>query len=658
MNPIIKTMFILLFLLCSCQNYPDQSIIKDGKRYGVTDVPFKGEWWHYYERGLSYGDGELWKDAESDLREALRRREEDQKKVRTYGRHWLNLPGRDSGYFPRRELGIVLFQQGRLSDAIRELEISYENETSTRAAVYLDRARKSLIEKKGTDEKAPEISILSPEAELISNASFVLIRGEVRDDTFVRHIRVGNQDIPIYVSEKTIPFSVKVPVIPGTNSISVIAEDLSGKTAEREITVRIDRIGPVISMENFSAGRGEIYFSADFFDNSGIRSISINGNETPCKGEKELSFEKRISVDPEDEFLNISVTDIAGNRTSGAYKRMEKTASYSNLIAENGKHLAMQIISQKRKQENTWLTLQADRTPPRLTFTYPNESRNIETFLDEILIQGQISDNREVRGLWFNREHIAFRGKNNRFSYIYPLKKGRNIILIRSSDAAGNETRKEIRIMKKEPSVRDYEARLRILVSSFSETPVPHTGFQDILDTVMFQRKRFRTVSLTEINTHPADCILEGSIRKRPAYIEVSADLYLNESRGKQRRIARVDTYREFGNSGEEPAADRETIEEMAREIYLKLADEVPLTEGKVIEKGDEKIIATDLGEESRIKAGMDLIVFQKNPDEPEKDFPNMGRARIRKIQKDRSYAGITKGDPQTIREGQYVITR
>ncbi|MEZ4527121.1 MAG: hypothetical protein R2941_14480 [Desulfobacterales bacterium] len=666
-----NSLFLFLFLFCSCQRFPEQSLTKDGKPYGITNVALKGEWWHYYERGLSFAHGEFWKQAEADLRKAIHKRDQDRKKARTYGRHWLDLQGRDSGYFPHRELGIVLYQQGRLTGAIRELEISLANEKSARAAVYLDRARKAVTEQQKSDHSAPKFSILSPEPDFLSNVSAVLVRGKVTDDTFVRHIRVGDQEIHTDLSGPSLAFSAKIPVQSGRNVISVFAEDLTGKKTHTDVIVHIDRIGPVISMENLSVSKGgtenQVSFRMTVSDDSGIMHIAVNGEEIVYSGEKEIQLEREMNAGRDENALHIAVTDRAGNRTAAAYAFSDfpESADCPVLIAEKGNRLAKKILLQKigQKQKPVLTAMQTDHSQPVLTLDYFNENRTYETFLDEILIEGNINDENthgEMR-LWFNRELIRFRsGQDNRFSCIHVLKKGINSILVRGRDAAGNEARREIRIMKKDPAVRKYNARLRMLIKNFAEDSVLHTDFHEILDTVLFEKKRFQTVKPDQVSGSPPDCVLEGCIWKKPGYIEIKASLYFREDSSAPRRIANVtaDAFWEPENRREQYLTERNILEELARRIYLKLAYELPLTEGKVIERDTEKNITTDLGEETRIKEGMDLIVFQKNPQQQEEDFPQMGTARIQSVKKEKSHAAIRRGNPKEIREGQYVITR
>lgn len=77
-------------------------------QYGVTRGTFRGRWWNYYERGRSFADGGFWLEAEHDLRRALDVRTFDKRRSRTYGLHYIQ-------YFGNRELGVVLYRQGRFA---------------------------------------------------------------------------------------------------------------------------------------------------------------------------------------------------------------------------------------------------------------------------------------------------------------------------------------------------------------------------------------------------------------------------------------------------------------------------------------------------------------------------------------------------------------
>ena len=104
--------------------------IKDGVTYGITNVPFRHRWWHYQERGLSWARGGFWEYAETDLRACLRLRQEDSRRARTYGMHFVQC-------FAHRELGAVLLAQGQLDEAEQEVRLSLEQEPSAKALALL-----------------------------------------------------------------------------------------------------------------------------------------------------------------------------------------------------------------------------------------------------------------------------------------------------------------------------------------------------------------------------------------------------------------------------------------------------------------------------------------------------------------------------------------
>ena len=97
---------------CAHQTDSTASYTRDGETYGQVRGTFRHKWWNYYERGLSFADGQFFKEAVKDFNAAIRKREKDQRMARTYGMHFMD-------YFPHRELGIVQYQTGNLEAAKR-----------------------------------------------------------------------------------------------------------------------------------------------------------------------------------------------------------------------------------------------------------------------------------------------------------------------------------------------------------------------------------------------------------------------------------------------------------------------------------------------------------------------------------------------------------
>ncbi|HEX3135262.1 MAG TPA: hypothetical protein VHX44_16975, partial [Planctomycetota bacterium] len=121
----------LLLNGCGASRGPEPKVV-DGQTFGTTTVPFRGRWWQYYERGVSWSLGGFWAEAESDFREALKLRLTDNRRARTYGMHFVQC-------FVHRELGAVLLEQNRLDEAENQLRISLVQEPSAKAEFLLAR---------------------------------------------------------------------------------------------------------------------------------------------------------------------------------------------------------------------------------------------------------------------------------------------------------------------------------------------------------------------------------------------------------------------------------------------------------------------------------------------------------------------------------------
>ena len=157
-----KTLQIILFLLTivvvvtvwSCAPQGSRpAYVKNGKVYGKTrGAFFRHRWWNYYERGLSFAEGEFYREAIADLTDAISQREIDQRMARTYGLHFID-------YFPHRELGVIYYQMGNLDGARSELEISLSQFPSAKARFYLDRVRKGLIQSKAEVVMPPKLTL-------------------------------------------------------------------------------------------------------------------------------------------------------------------------------------------------------------------------------------------------------------------------------------------------------------------------------------------------------------------------------------------------------------------------------------------------------------------------------------------------------------------
>ena len=116
---------------CGAARGPAPQVV-NGQTFGTTTVLFRGRWWQFYERGVSWSLGGFWAEAESDFRQALTLRGTDHRRARTYGMHFVQC-------FVHRELGAVLIEQNRLAEAETELRLSLAQEPSAKAEFLLAR---------------------------------------------------------------------------------------------------------------------------------------------------------------------------------------------------------------------------------------------------------------------------------------------------------------------------------------------------------------------------------------------------------------------------------------------------------------------------------------------------------------------------------------
>ena len=180
---------LLVVLICTgCAVEKTPVYERDGIQYGVTEGLFRSRWWNYYERGCSYSEGGYWEEAKADFREAIKQRDEDRRRARTYG--VLNF----IDYFPHRELGVCYYQEGRHQEAIQELERSAGETPSAKAYYFLDKARREWLLEQKLDSRLPEVMISEPKADEITNAFEVEICGLAADDYFVSRKLYPNVD--------------------------------------------------------------------------------------------------------------------------------------------------------------------------------------------------------------------------------------------------------------------------------------------------------------------------------------------------------------------------------------------------------------------------------------------------------------------------------
>jgi hypothetical protein len=656
----IAISFIFVFGISACQTLPDRKPIeKDGQVYGLTEGSFRHTWWNYYERALSYADGGFWEDAELDLRDAMALRINDQRRARTYGMHFVD-------YFPHRELGIVLYNKKMPDQAIKELEASIKMEMSAKASIYLDRVRKIRIEERQLDKKAPEILIKSPQQPYVTNAFSVVIEGIARDDTYVRNISIGNKALRIDLSAPEIPFKIEIPVNNGENRIPVMVTDLSGKSSQRIVVVKVARLGPVLRIEEPFNGAvvtgADVLLKGYVFCEPGIEEMVVNGRKIPFDGSQEVTITQQVPLRPDEKGLEIKIRDRAGNITN----------AYIALARSGGSPAVQREAVLK------------DTNPP--TILLRDLKPEYTTYLEQALIEGNARDDDHVESLFINdRQILKASGKNIYFSHLLELNEGENIVTVRALDRTGNTKTETIKIKRDVLKVRQTGSRLRVGVNQFEKTSIGADkqmsfGFEDILSSAMLKRARFAVIERRNLQAAmeeqklslsglvdertalklgkllAADNMLLGSILERINSLEIYARLVDTET---AEMIAAVDIY------GED--IDIDALRTLGQGVELRLAEDLPLLEG-IVMKADGTRFAVDLGKQSKIKRGARIIVYDVGGEIVHPitkkvmglDMREIGEARVESVQDEMSFAELTgeKAGAKVLQPMLLVITR
>ncbi len=698
----MKTLVIVIIILvlivgCALKEPP---YIKNGQEYGVTSGLFRGRWWNYYERGVSFAEGGFYEEAIKDLQSAVKGRSNDQWRSRTYGMHFVN-------YFPHRELGIIYYNSKKFREGIHELEESLKTAGSAKAKYFLNKARKNFLEETRKDKFPPTLKIDSPLDRSITNKFSITLTGEVKDDYFVSSLSVNAIPLPLELSSKKVFLEKELTLRRGVNEIKIQASDLTGKTTEKILKIKVDREGPVIIIEDQKTLGRKVTLSGLLSDSTGIASFSINGQRIPIAHKLnrvqdpipdgsglEMEFHQEINLSEGTDTIILKAKDIAENVTTGELRVIPNPFDSKglhkhptpNFVLKSLPRLASSqpvmtgIITAQYAFFRKGLRKIIDNTPPVILL---KDLVDFQTVYDDALyLEGSVSDESKIRSITINGEPILKRkGKRVFFNYLTRLKEGGNRFLIEAIDTLGNRAQKVVSVNRKIPKIRQIGSRM-----SISILPLDHKGEQSIsgdavydsLITAFVNQRRFHVIerekmeevlkelrlSQTELvdpdtvskigKIVVADVILTGTIYESKNSIEILTRLVNTET------SVIMDAKDVFDEDKSLPA-----INILMQGLALKFKQSFPLLEGLIIKK-DGKEIFTDLGGSKKIKKDMGLILFRegeemRNPitgrslgSEPEK----LGEAKIENVFEEFSRAVIRIGKPKAVKIKDRVITK
>jgi hypothetical protein len=665
----VATALLVLLILPACAVEKAPVYEREGIRYGVTDGLFRSRWWNYYERGCSYAEGEYWKEAEADFKEAIKQRDEDRRRARTYG--VLNF----IDYFPHRELGISYYHQTRYEEAISELERSITDTPSAKAYYFLDKARREWILQEGLDTQLPTLVVSKPKADEVTSAFQTRICGQASDDTFVSRIEVGGAKVPQEVALKEVSFCQEVSIYRGRNDVTLIAEDLIGRRTETVLTVVCDREGPQLVLDDINyrdSTQGRAVTIKGFVDDEHpIHKVSFNEVNIPVPKEQEtsFSFSQPLLLGRDEDTIAFLTEDIAGNKNEGIIllefpragvhiiqppialhspTRLAYLSGQNDSVLDAGSLMAVREPRPFGNMSHGDNLSHISLARNVIRWSFPGGQKRagrIDTdggptvrlkdlqdfqkaYFDTIYLEGNVQGPDPVTRLTLNGESLLKReGKNLFFGISWRLSPGNNELVFLAEDARGGRAERRIQIEYVVPRVLTLESRLRVFVIPFQPVRCETTLGEYVTQHLVFSlvdQKRFYVVNREELDrtlfeqnlsqtglVDPKTAVKIG----RVANAEEALVGSVYEGRKSVEIFAQmIDTEtseilleKDVFHEDKSPARIRNITEGLA----LKFKHAMPMVQGNILKLEGSQLF-TDIGTEESLRKGTRLVVFRE----------------------------------------------
>jgi len=663
----LLTLLALLWVW-NCAPQPLKPIYeKNGKEYGkISGAFFRHQWWNYYERGLSFAEGEFYKQALADLYDAIDQRKQDQRMARTYGMHFID-------YFPHRELGIIHYQMDNFETARKELELSLKHFPSAKARFYLDRVRRALIKPEARVVPPPTLTLNFKTAEVWTREDPVQLSGVAEDPNYVSEIRITGVPLFLEGSKKHISFEKNLSLPQGRHGVDVVAKNLLGQATKRQVIIHVDREGPMVTLDQIHFDRaispGKVTIAGSIYDKAGVSDLSINGRPLDIQKGVEASFTQSLTLDRDT--LELVARDRLGNPTSARMPLPPASAG----------HISRMLACADSPMDNYLLAGlfgPKDTRPPTIKLKDWTDTQTV--FLEKAYIEGQISDENKIESLTINQTPILRRqGLHIFFSHLADLKEGENVLTIAARDNKGNTAIKTLSVIRRIPRSLQLAERLSIMAFPFEqkgEVSNASLAFQDNLIDALIHRNRFQVIERDKLDLIlqeqklsrtklfdkrtalklgsliAAQTIITGSIIETRRGVEVVARLIDTET---SEILATEDVYDEI--------KDLPALRVLAQGMAVKFHRDFPLVDGLIVSKKGEDIF-TDLGKDV-IKLQTRLLVFREEPvkhpltgKELGADNKILGRARVTQVMPKMSKAELVDCKTEVITSLDRVITQ
>ena len=682
---VISALVLLFFSGCVSHRIENPEKYEvNGIQYGVTRGNFRARWWNFYERGRSFADGGFWKEAESDLRMALSRRPIDNRLSRTYGLHFIP-------YFGNRELGVVLYYQGQIREAIPFLKRSLEQDPTEKTEFYLNLCQQQLS-KNITDDEDPTLQISDlPE---ITNLFSIEVAGQAVDNQFIDFVIINDKKFSPVLKEKHLRFVHDVELAPGVNGIKIVANDTLGNTILEERTVTVDYDPPLISISSASPKRVVLTITdehpvtlvsnklknLDLIDQKGNRFIfqPSQGAQVYYAEFEDLATNRNgIKIDPD--YLQL-----------GYYRHRrlpEGTYSRSPILLAS-KELPSRLVTQR----NVPSQVDQDLASSNLRLEVKGLLPEMEVFQDYIVVAGSVYGSFER--IKFDGQVRLQRGKDTRFSFRKQLDLGSNLIVLEVLDSQNRNHRKTFRIKRLNTPEKNRALRAKVMLYPLAkeggDSTLDSRDYSDLLveldesgrfrllekDRLDMIKKEFELVTNGWVKTttaaklgktFDADYTLACTIRPTKDDVEIFGRIIDTDSK---QLLATCDVY--------ELADGISDFTDPYTRFVDKLVQAFPVVESKVegnskpisgfgrlFSRNSSRSLTISMGENANIKKGMKFVAYHRTA--PIED-PETGELIVRgKVVEDgvldagtvkKRFSLLHPQDGAAVTRAEYVVSR
>jgi len=622
----------------------------------ATAGVFRGTWWDFYERGLKYSEAGAWKAAVQDFQAARTQREKEDRSARTYGVAFVE-------YFPVRELGIALYQEGQYKAAVEALEKSLAGHPTAKAAYYYNLARAALLRQTAADTRPPRITIEAPADGLLTNALALEVRGTAESKNQVAVVEINGESQLIDAATATRPFTQVAELSPGANVIRVRARDLVGQETVASVNVVVDREGPVVVIERAArTPSGQIRLEGTVSDNVRLGPLQVNGRPASVSAGMESTFS--VDVPATATAFQIEAADAVGNVTR---VRIPIPAAL-----RQGRRPDWEIVPVAWRRQILPSFLQG-----RPGLALEMETPPAEVQQESVSIAGIVSASAGLKELKVNGQSqqipASAAGKPFAFSYGVPLAEGANTITVIATDQSGKTETRTFTVVRKVDEIARAGSRLAVAVLPFNHKGQPTTmyaaAFEAITDAMVNQR-RFKVVSRDQLETIlreqklsatqlvdpttairigklvAAEATLVVTVNESPKSVEAYAQLISTET---STVLASKDVF----DPEKAPGSARTKMAELA----AKMKQDYPLVEGVVMMVANKRVVV-GIGSPKNVRPDMKVIVYLEGPPliDPttkevlDRPIETLGEGTLKEIKEKISYCDVR--DPAKVEAG------